>query len=126
MVKIKQVGIGRMASGTIDGITYVTRGDVTFARSTPTMPAHVYTTPAAKKRRAIFNMIQMHLKHHSIICLHFARRSHPWESEVPIPVIIRLMPSRLPESPGDVGGGNGGWERGYPESPKSPFRISGL
>ena len=28
------------------------------------MPAHVYTTPAAKKRRAVFNMIQMHLKHH--------------------------------------------------------------
>ena len=26
MVKIKQVGIGRMASGTIDGITYVTQG----------------------------------------------------------------------------------------------------
>ena len=49
MVKIKQVGIGRMASGTIDGITYVTRGDVTLVRSTPTMPAHVYTTPAAKK-----------------------------------------------------------------------------
>ena len=64
MVKIKQVGVGRMASGKIDGITYVTRGDVTFARSTPTMPAHVYTTPAAKKRRAIFNLIQMHLKHH--------------------------------------------------------------
>ncbi len=36
MVKIKQVGVGRMASGKIDGITYVTRGDVTFARSTPT------------------------------------------------------------------------------------------
>ena len=53
-----------MAAGTIDGITYVTRGDVTFARSTPTMPAHVYTTPAAKKRRAIFSMIQMHLKYH--------------------------------------------------------------
>ena len=34
MVKIKQVGVGRMASGKIDGITYVTRGDVTFARST--------------------------------------------------------------------------------------------
>ena len=64
MVKIKQVGVGRMASGKIDGITYVTRGDVTFARSKPTMPAHVYTTPAAKKRRAIFNLIQMHLKHH--------------------------------------------------------------
>jgi len=64
MVKIKQIGIGQMASGKIDGITYVTRGNVTFARSTPTMPAHVYTTPAAKKRRAIFNMIQMHLKHH--------------------------------------------------------------
>ena len=25
MARIKQVGIGRMASGTIDGITYVTR-----------------------------------------------------------------------------------------------------
>ena len=48
MVIIKQVGIGQMASGTIDGITYVTRGNVTFARSTPTMPAHIYTTPAAK------------------------------------------------------------------------------
>ena len=64
MARIKQVGIGRMTSGTIGGITYVTRGNVTFARSTPTMPAHVYTTPAAKKRRAIFTMIQMHLKHH--------------------------------------------------------------
>ena len=64
MARIKQVGIGRMASGTIDGITYVTRGNVTFARSTPTMPAHVYTTPAAKRRRAIFTMIQMHIKHH--------------------------------------------------------------
>ena len=51
-----------MASETIDGITYVTRGDVTFARSTPTMPAHVYTTPAAKKRRAIFNMIRFSKK----------------------------------------------------------------
>ena len=64
MVKIKQVGIGQMASGTIGGITYVTRGNVTFARSTPTMPEHVYTTPAAKKRRAVFNMVQMHLKLH--------------------------------------------------------------
>ena len=91
MVKIKQVGIGRMASGTIDGITYVTRGDVTFARSTPTMPAHVYTTPAAKKRRAIFNMIQMHLKHH----LPTLRKTIT--PKVPIPAIIRLMLSRLPE-----------------------------
>ena len=38
MVKIKQVGVVRMASGKIDGITYVTRGDVTFARSTPRIP----------------------------------------------------------------------------------------
>ena len=64
MVKIKQVGIGRMASGTIDGITYVTRGDVCCCRSALTRPAHVWTTPAAKYRRSIFNMIQMHLKHH--------------------------------------------------------------
>lgn len=64
MAKISQVGPGRKTTGTIDGITYVTRNGVTYARSTPTMPASVYNTPAAKKRQAIFKMIQMHLKYH--------------------------------------------------------------
>ena len=39
MAQIKQVGIGRKSSGTIDGITYYTVNGKTFARSTPTMPA---------------------------------------------------------------------------------------
>ena len=64
MAKITQVGPGRKTTGTIDGITYVTRNGVTYARSTPTMPASVYNTPAAKKRQAIFKMVQMHLKLH--------------------------------------------------------------
>lgn len=64
MAQIKQVGPGRKTTGTIDGITYVTRNGVTYARSTPTMPASVYNTPAAKKRQAIFKMVQMHLKYH--------------------------------------------------------------
>lgn len=64
MAKIKQVGLGRKTSGTIDGITYVTRNGVTYARSTPTMPAKAYKTPAALKRQAVFKMIQMHLKYH--------------------------------------------------------------
>ena len=64
MAKIKQIGLGRKASGTIDGITYVTRGDVTYARTAPNMPASIYKTPAARKRQAIFKMIQMHLKYH--------------------------------------------------------------
>ena len=64
MAQIKQVGPGRKTTGTIDGITYVTRNGVTYARSTPTMPASVYNTPAAKKRQAIFKMVQMHLKLH--------------------------------------------------------------
>ena len=64
MAQIKQVGIGRKSSGTIDGITYVTRGGVTYARSAPTMPASAYKTPDAKRRQAIFKMIQMHLKYH--------------------------------------------------------------
>jgi len=55
MVKIKQVGLGRMASGTIDGITYVTRGDVTFARSTPTMPAYVY--PRQRPKNVVPSLI---------------------------------------------------------------------
>lgn len=64
MAKITQVGPGRKTTGTIDGITYITRNGVTYARSTPTMPASVYNTPAAKKRQAIFKMVQMHLKLH--------------------------------------------------------------
>ena len=64
MAQIKQVGIGRKTTGTIDGITYVTRNGKTYARSTPTMPAKAYKTPAALKRQAVFKMIQMHLKYH--------------------------------------------------------------
>ena len=64
MAKVTQVGLGRKTTGTIDGITYVTRNGVTYARSAPTMPASAYNTPAAKLRQAIFKMIQMHLKYH--------------------------------------------------------------
>ena len=64
MATIKQVGPGRKTTGTIDGITYVTRNGVTYARSAPTMPTSAYKTPAAKKRQALFKMIQMHLKYH--------------------------------------------------------------
>ena len=64
MAQIKQVGIGRKSTGTIDGITYYVRGGVTYARSTPNMPASAYNNPEAKKRQAIFKLIQMHLKYH--------------------------------------------------------------
>jgi hypothetical protein len=64
MAKVTQVGPGRKTTGTIDGITYVTRNGVTYARSAPTMPASAYNTPAAKLRQAIFKMVQMHLKLH--------------------------------------------------------------
>ena len=64
MAKVTQVGIGRKSTGTIDGITYYVRGGVTYARSTPNMPASVYSSPEAKKRQAIFKMVQMHLKYH--------------------------------------------------------------
>ena len=64
MAQIKQLGPGRKTTGTIDGVTYVTRNGKTYVRSTPTMPASAYNTPAAKKRQAIFKFVQMHLKHH--------------------------------------------------------------
>ena len=64
MAQIKQVGIGRKSSGTIDGITYYTLNGKTYARTTPTMPASAYNTTEAKIRQAVFKMIQMHLKHH--------------------------------------------------------------
>ena len=64
MARIKQLGPGRKTTGTIDGVTYVTRNGITYVRSTPTMPASAYNTPAAKKRQAIFKFVQMHLKLH--------------------------------------------------------------
>lgn len=64
MAQIKQVGIGRKSTGTIDGITYYVRNGKTFARSAPTMPASAYTNPEAKVRQAIFKMVQMHMKYH--------------------------------------------------------------
>lgn len=64
MAKIKQIGLGRKTTGTIDGITYVTRNGVTYARATPVMPERVFKTPAALKRQAIFKMVQMHMKFH--------------------------------------------------------------
>ncbi len=64
MAQIKQVGIGRKSTGTIDGITYYTLNGKTYARTTPTMPTSVYNTTEARIRQAIFKMIQMHMKHH--------------------------------------------------------------
>lgn len=64
MARIQQIGIGRKSNGNIDGITYVTRKGVTFARAKPIMPASAYKTPEALKRQAIFKMVQMHLKYH--------------------------------------------------------------
>ena len=64
MAQIKQVGIGRKSTGTIDGITYYVRGGVTYARSTPNMPASVYNSPEARVRQAIFKMVQTHMKYH--------------------------------------------------------------
>ena len=64
MAQIKQVGIGRKSTGTIDGITYYVLNGKTYARSAPTMPASMFQTTEARIRQAIFKFIQMHLKHH--------------------------------------------------------------
>lgn len=64
MATIRQIGTGRKTIGAVDGITYVHRKGVTYARANPIMPASVYKTPAALKRQAIFKMVQMHMKYH--------------------------------------------------------------
>ena len=64
MAQIKQVGIGRKSVGTIDGITYYVRGEVTYVRFAPNMPASVYNNPAEKLRQAIFKLVQMHARYH--------------------------------------------------------------
>jgi len=65
MATIKQIGAGRKTIGAVDGITFVHRKGVTYARSNPVMPASAYKTPEALKRQAIFKMVQMHLKFHA-------------------------------------------------------------
>ena len=64
MAQIKQVGVGRKTTGTIDGITYYVLNGKTFARSTPTMPVSVYTSTEARIRQAIFKFVQQHMKLH--------------------------------------------------------------
>ena len=54
-----------MTTGTVSGLTYIKdKFGNTYVRSTPIMPAKVYASPAAKKRQALFKMIQTHLHHH--------------------------------------------------------------
>ena len=65
MARIHQVGPGPMTTGTVGGLTYVRcKNGTTYVRSTPIMPAKVYKSPAAKKRQALFKMIQIHLRNH--------------------------------------------------------------
>ena len=64
MVKINSIGVGQKTSGTLDGITYVTRKGMTYARAKGKMPKSAFSTPKARKRQAIFKMVQMHIKYH--------------------------------------------------------------
>ena len=64
MAKVKQVGPGRKTSGTIDGLTYFNRNGLTYVRTALTMPESAYKTPAARKRQAVFILVQMHMKYH--------------------------------------------------------------
>ena len=64
MAKINQIGPGRKTSGTIDGITYVTRKGITYARSLPNMPVSAYRSAGALRRQAIFKLVQLHMKYH--------------------------------------------------------------
>jgi len=65
MARIKQVGAGRKTSGKVDGLVYVVRHGVTFARALPTMPKSMFNTPAARLRQAKFTLIQWYLKDHA-------------------------------------------------------------
>lgn len=64
MAKINQIGPGRKTTGTVDGIVYVTRKGVTYARAVPVMPERVFKTPAALKRQSIFKMVQEYANFH--------------------------------------------------------------
>ena len=80
MAQIKQVGIGRKSTGTIDGITYYTLNGKTYARTTPTMPASVYNTTEARIRQAIFKMMPYVV---TILVLIFTSRKNRPEDQPP-------------------------------------------
>lgn len=64
MAQIKQVGVGQRSTGTVDGVNYAVINGRTIARRLPVMPAHMFQTPGAKKRQALFTLMQWHLKQH--------------------------------------------------------------
>lgn len=64
MAQIHQVGVGQRSLGIVDGVCYAFVKGRTIARRLPVMPASMYQTPASKKHRAIFTMVQWHLKKH--------------------------------------------------------------
>ncbi|MCQ2278354.1 MAG: hypothetical protein MJZ62_03545 [Bacteroidales bacterium] len=65
MAQIKQVGAGRKTSGKVDGLVYVVRHGVTYARALPTMPKSMFNTPEARLRQAKFTLVQWYLKSHA-------------------------------------------------------------
>ena len=64
MAKVKQVGPGRKTQGIVDGLVYYNMHGATLSRALPNMPDYMFRTPEARKRQAIFTMIQWHCKSH--------------------------------------------------------------
>ena len=65
MAQIRNVGAGIRTSGKVDGLVYVHVNGRTYARALPIFPAGMFKTPEAKKRQALFTLVQWHMKYHS-------------------------------------------------------------
>ena len=65
MAQIRNVGAGIRTSGKVDGLVYVHVNGRTFARALPIFPKGMFKTPEAKKRQALFTLVQWHMKFHS-------------------------------------------------------------
>lgn len=65
MAQIRNVGAGVKTSGKVGGLVYVQVNGKTFARTLPIFPAGMFKTPEARKRQALFTLVQWHMKYHA-------------------------------------------------------------
>ncbi len=64
MATVKHTGVLNGVTGTIDGVIVYSRGDKLYVRSVPTFPSSMFKTPQARKKQAVFKLVQMHRKYH--------------------------------------------------------------
>lgn len=79
MAQVRQTNTLRFKK-TLDSVVYYTVNGKTYARRLPDMPRAMFNTPAAKKRQALFKLVNMHTRYHSGEFTHLFDKGNSWNS----------------------------------------------